>query len=208
MRRIILPAVLVLLLWPTVSSARNTDRCWLSLGVVGGPAVFTEPELKDEFNIPVQFELELKYYLWKPFSIAGTFGYLYGEGRPLRAEWHQQWVNYDGHGVSFWRGYTFGVLGRIEIGRYWRVNPYLGGGFGGAYNSVERSGKLKGSAISDSNGEYVFQYPTLVGFDFLLNKVIAIRLEGRWTFMPTNDSFTDERRFDFWSALIGLQFYF
>ncbi len=208
MRRAILLIFFLILLFPALAGARTTDRCWLSLGFTAGPAIFTDPEMKNEFNIPAQFEIEAKYYLWKPFSLAGAFGYLYGEGRPTKIEWKNQWSRLDSRGISFWRGYTFGALLRAEIGRYWTFNPYLGGGVYGAYNSLERSGKLNSERVSDSYGEYLLQYPTLIGFDVLLNKVIAIRTEARWTFMPTHDKFTDEKRFDYWSGQVGLQLYF
>lgn len=208
MRRVLFLVVCLSVLWPALASARVDYRCWLSLGIVGGPAGFINGELTEEFNVPAQFELEVKYYLWKPFSIAGTVGYLYGEGRPHKAEIYDDWVHFDSAGISFWRGYTVGMLARAEIGRYWVFNPYLGGGATAVYNTLERSGKVRGEPFSDDVAEWDWQIPTLIGFDVALNEVLAVRAEGRWTYMPTRSSFTDEKNFDYWSALVGLQIYF
>ena len=208
LRRTIAICLPLILCLPSLAMARVCDRCWLSVGLFGGPAVHTDTELKDEFNVTAHFELEVKHYLWKPFSLAGAFGFLYGEGRPKRLEWHDDWVELGGTGISLWHSYTFNLVGRVEIGRYWRFNPYLGGGIGGAYNNLWRKGPLKGRKISDSYSEWLLDYLALVGFDVMFNEFFAGMLEGRWTFMPSQNSFVDERDFGFWSGILGLRVYF
>jgi len=209
MRRIIPYAVALWLTMVSMASAENTARCGLSAGIVGGVAVNTLPELKDEFNFLGNFEAEAKYYIWGPFSIAGAIGYIYAEGRPNKAEWQNQWVNYDGHGVSFIREGTFLPLVRIEIGRNWRFNPYLGGGAGAMYHTIERKGAVGHDVISASDSEWTTDFLGLVGMDVMFGEFFALRTEARWTFVNDYHMFTtEEHEMGTWNALAGIQIYF
>lgn len=206
MRRVLILLLMALLL-PAVAQARHTHRCWLGLGLYGGPAVNIDARLKDEFNVMGQFGLDVKYYLWKPFSLSGDFNILYGEGRPKRVEWHGDWIEFDSQGVSFWRAYSTDMILRAEIGRYWNFNPYLGVGIGGVYNTIWRRGRYKGEKLSDSYGEWLLKYIGVAGYDVLFNKFVGVRMEGRWTMAPSDDTFVDQRETGYWSGLIGLQIY-
>ncbi|HPQ67888.1 MAG TPA: hypothetical protein PKW95_02085 [bacterium] len=205
--------ILALMLTPALAWAGTDARCGLSFGIAGGPAVNTDTTLKDEFNVPAVFELETKYYLWKPISLAFGLGYIYAEGKPKHAEWHGDWLDFNDRGTSFWRAGTFNLISRVEIGRYWLFNPYLGGGGGGVYSTMWRRGTVGEKKLSDSYDEWMLDYFGLVGFDFLfadffgIEDIFALKVEGRWSFMPSNDSFTDERDLGLWTGLIGLQIY-
>jgi len=211
MRRIGLLILIALLAAPSVSLAgivRNkVVRCGWSFGFALGPAVHTDMELKDEFNVPFDFEAEAKYYLWKPFSLAAALGTYYGEGNPEDLEWHGDWMDFDRDGVSFWRAYYLNLLARVEIGRYWIFNPYIGGGSGIVYNSLWRKGPVNAEPYSDSYMEWIVDYVGLIGFDVAVNEFVAIKLEGRWSFIPSQDTFTEKKDIGTWAGLLGFQIY-
>ncbi|MDP8224627.1 MAG: hypothetical protein P9L99_14795 [Candidatus Lernaella stagnicola] len=182
-------------------------RCGFSLGLGAGIGIPTEADVADEIPYTWMSELEAKWYLWKPFSLAGGFGFLYAEGEPERMEWHGDWVDLDEPGTSFWRSLWFDGIFRIEIGRNWRFNPYLGGGVGYRYNTLERRGTYRDMQVADYYDEWIPGYLALVGYDFAFDKFIALKMEGRWRIVPTDNTFVDELDQGVWQGLIGVQIY-
>jgi hypothetical protein len=206
MRRILLAIAIVLAASPA-AWAQTQARCGFSFGggfEIGMPS---NNDLRDEFPFLIGGELEAKYYLWKPLSLSGDVGFLYGEGTPKREEWHNQWIELDKGAVSFYRAGNADLLLRAEIGRNWRINPYLGGGGGGMYYVLERRGSKKSHSRVDSFDEFVPHYLGLVGVDYNFDAYVAFKFEAKWTFAPSAASFTEQTDLGGWFALIGAQIY-
>lgn len=208
MRPRLLGFLLVLLaISPVAAFAQTPARCGFSFGLTGAIGVPTANEIRTEFPYFGGADGEVKYYLWKPFSLAASVGFLYGEGKPEKEEYHESWINLDRPGHSFFRAGVADALLRIEIGRYWRFNPYVGGGAGYMYSTLERRGVLNKTPVTDSYDEWIFHYLALVGYDFMFDKYVGLKMEGRWTFAQSRDNFADNMDLGAWLGLIGVQIY-
>ncbi len=202
--------VIVCLALPALAWAEpgpTPTRCGCSFGFAGGVGMPTDTDMAAEFPYVALGDLELKWYLWKPLSLAGAFGFMYGQGEPERMEWHDDWIDLDEPGMSFWRALWVDGILRVEIGRYWRFNPYVGGGGNVVYNTIERRGTFGDMQVSDYYAEWVPGYLALVGYDFAFDKYVAMKMEIRWRSVPTADSFVDELDQGTWQGLIGVQLY-
>jgi hypothetical protein len=210
MRLVIVAVLLVALLAPAVwaEPGPTPTRCGLSVGLGGILGVPIDPNVAEESPYAFLGELELKWYLWKPFSLAGVLGGSYANGDITRMEWHDDWINLDRDGRSFWRTAWFDGILRVEIGRYWRFNPYVGGGGGVVYNTLNKKGVVDDRPVSDYYAEWLPEYLGLVGYDFFFNEYLAMKMEARWKFAPSRDSFVDETNQGMWQGLIGAQIYF
>jgi hypothetical protein len=206
MRKIIVVA-LFLLCVALPALAQTPARCGFSFGVMPGIGLMTAEPLREEFPVMWGVNAEVKYYLWKPFALAGDLGFLYAEGDPDKVEWHGEWIDLQGGGISFIRAGTFAALLKIEIGRYWKFNPYVGGGGGAMYNTLERRGTRANKGRSDAYDEWLGHYLALIGFDYTFDQYVALKFEARWTWAPSPDTFVDRQDLGLWFAVLGVQIY-
>ncbi len=194
-------------LLPAVAHAQTPARCGFSLGAGLNAGVHTDPDLRDEFPYVFGVDLETKYYLWKVLSLAEDFGFLYAAGRPKEEEFKGKEIPIHYPTRSYLRSGTGDLLLRVEIGRYWRFNPYLGGGAGGLYNTLARYGIAGQYGVTNSYAEWLWHYVGLVGFDYLFDKYVALKFEARWTFAPSRSIFVDKKDVGLWTGVLGLQIY-
>lgn len=207
MRKIVWLSLIFVMALPVVAAAQTPTRCGFSFGVAGGIGLPTDADMTDEFPYMGLGDLEVKWYLWKPLSLSGGMGFLYTEGLPTRMEWHDDWIDLASTGTSFWRSAWLDMILRVEIGRYWRFNPYVGGGAGYLYNTIERRGTYRDMPVRDYYAEFLPQYVAVAGYDFFFDQYVAMKMEARWKLAPTDATFVDGLDQGTWQALVGIQIY-
>lgn len=188
--------------------AKTEARCGLSAGIVAGPSLPADREVKDEFDYLIHIEANAKYYFLYVFSISGDLGYEYGQGAPKRLWKDGETVELDVPGTSFWRAMpVWGTL-RLEPFRKWTVNPFVGGAAGYKYLVMEREGTERLIVVENSDSEWVFHWAALGGFDWILSDFVAFRLEGRYTSGTPSREFFMEKNLGTLDILGGINIYF
>jgi len=161
--------VAIMVVW-TPALAQVETRCGLSTGFTAGGSIPYDPEVHNEFDYLIRLELNVKYYLFWGVSIDGGIGYQYGQGAPERIFLEDTWVNLDVPGTSFWRAAPLFSTVRVEFWRLGTFNPYIGGGGGITFLTIERKGYELNQPISNGGQIWAPQYFGLVGFDIALGK--------------------------------------
>ncbi|MCZ7583872.1 MAG: outer membrane beta-barrel protein [Deltaproteobacteria bacterium] len=210
-RTAVLAALLVFaaLIAPVSAPAKTDARCGLSAGAVVGPDFPNDPDLRDEFPFLYHITANAKYYFLKVFSISGDLGYEYGQGAPKRFVLDGEEVELDGRGTSFWRAMPFWGTIRLEPFRKWIFAPYVGGAGGGRYLVLDRSGREREIAKSNSADEWLFGWMALAGFDVRLDDFFFLRLEAWYSSTEsTSQEFFEEKDYGTTDVLAGLNIYF
>lgn len=209
MRNCAIAIVLVAILFLAVPvNAQVETRCGLSTGFTAGATIPLDPEVHNEFDYLIRLELNAKYYLFWGVSIDGGVGYQYGQGSPERIFLDDNWVDLDMPGTSFWRAAPiFGTL-RVEFWRLGLFNPYVGGGGGVTFLTIERKGYELNQPVSNGGQIWAPQYFGMAGLDIAMGKYWAIRFEGKYRFLPTNQEFFDNRDFGGLDIMGGINIYF
>jgi opacity protein-like surface antigen len=199
---------LLALLFPAIACAQTPARCGFSFGVTPGAGVNTDKDLRQEFPFVFDIDAEGKYYLWKPFSLAVDLGFLYAVGRPKQEEYDGKAFKIVKDGRSYIRAGTGDVIPRVEIGRYWAFNPYVGGGAGAMINSMTRYGiNRSGEGQQVGYDEWLWHFLALAGFDYLFDQYVALKFEARWSFAQSREPFVEKKNLGLWFGVIGVQIY-
>ncbi len=188
--------------------AKTEARCGLSAGIVAGPSLPVDREVKDEFDYLMHIEANAKYYFLYVFSISGDLGYEYGQGAPKRLWKDGEAFELDVPGTSFWRAMPMWGTLRLEPFRKRTVNPFVGGAAGYKYIVMERKGTERLIAVENSDSEWVFHWAALGGFDWMLSDFLAFRLEGRYTSGTPSREFFMEKDLGTLDILGGINIYF